>query len=76
MRNFASTEKSKKMEKLTIEIDTRTNKGKFLLGLIKEMAKEGSFVKIPQKADTVQEVKQALREVKTGKRKPINELFK
>lgn len=63
------------MEKITIEIDTRSNKGKHLLGLIKEMAKEGSFVKI-QGADTIEEVKEALKEVKAGKRKPISQLFK
>ncbi|KOH45663.1 hypothetical protein [Sunxiuqinia dokdonensis] len=33
------------MEKLILEIDTRSNKGKYLLGLIKEMAKDGAFVK-------------------------------
>lgn len=63
------------MEKLTIKIDTKNNKGKYLYRLITEMAKEGSFLEI-QKEETVNEVKTALREMKAGKRNPINELFK
>lgn len=63
------------MEKLTIKIDTKNSKGKYLYGLITEMAKDGSFLEI-QKEETVAEVKTALREMKAGRRKPINELFK
>lgn len=62
------------METLTIKIDTRSVKGKQLVGLINDMAKEGS-VKI-KKNETHQEIKTALKEVKAGKIKPINELFK
>jgi hypothetical protein len=62
------------MEILTIKIDTRSNKGKHLFGLITEMAKEGTFVEI-QKAETHREIKAALKEMKAGKRKPIDELF-
>lgn len=62
------------METLTIKIDTRSDKGKQLVGLINDMAKEGS-VKI-QKNETHQEIKTALKEMKAGKIKPINELFK
>lgn len=62
------------METLTIKINTRSNKGKQLLGLITEMAKEGS-VEI-QKTETYREVKTALKEMKAGKVKPISELFK
>jgi hypothetical protein len=38
------------------------------------MAKEGSFIEI-EKSETYKEVKKSLREMKQGKRKPINELF-
>ena len=62
------------METLTIKINTRSNKGKHLSGLIHEMAKEGS-VEI-QKAETYREVKTAIKEMKAGKVKPISELFK
>lgn len=64
-----------KMEKLILEIDTRSNKGKYLLGLIKEMAKDGSFVKI-QKNDLTNELRTSVREMKAGKTKPIDQLFK
>jgi len=36
------------METITLKINTRINKGKYLLGLIREMAKEGSVVEIEQ----------------------------
>ena len=61
------------METFTIKINTRSNKGKQLVGLINEMAKEGS-VEI-QKNETHREIKSALKEMKVGKIKPINELF-
>jgi hypothetical protein len=63
------------METITIKIDTRNDKGKYLLGLITEMAKEGSFIEI-EKMDTYNEVKTSLKEMKQGKRKLVNELFK
>jgi len=63
------------METLTIEIDTRNNKGKYLLGLIKEMSKEGSFVKI-KKDNLEHELKESIKEMKAGKTKPIEQLFK
>lgn len=62
------------MEKLVLEIDTRSNKGKYLLGLIKEMAKDGTFVKI-HKNDLADELRTSIREMKTGKTKPIDQLF-
>ncbi len=62
------------METLTIKINTRSNKGKHLIELINEMEKEGS-VEI-QKAETYREVKTAIKEMKTGRVKPITELFK
>jgi hypothetical protein len=34
------------VETITIKIDTTNEKGKYLLGLITEMAKDGSFIKI------------------------------
>jgi len=62
------------METIKIKIDTANKLGKYLLGLITEMAKEGSFIEI-EKMDTYNEVKTSLREMKQGKRKPVNELF-
>lgn len=62
------------MEKLILEIDTRSNKGKYLLGLIKEMAKDGAFVKI-HKNDLANELITSIREMKAGKTKPIDQLF-
>lgn len=62
------------METLTIKFNTRSNKGKQLVGLINEMAKEGS-IEI-QKNETHREIKIALKEMKVGKIKPITELFK
>jgi hypothetical protein len=63
------------METLTIKIDTNSNKGKYLFGLITEMAKEGTFIEI-EKDDIYEDIKTSIKEVKAGKRKPINELFK
>ena len=62
------------METLTIKIDTQSDKGKQLIGLINDMSKEGS-VKI-KKNENHQEIKTALKEMKAGKLKPINDLFK
>jgi hypothetical protein len=62
------------METITIKINTRRSKGKQLVGLIHELEKDGS-VEI-QKTETYSEVKKAIREMKAGKVKSINELFK
>jgi hypothetical protein len=62
------------METITIKIDTDNNKGRYLLGLITEMAKEGTFIEI-EKSETYKEVKTSIKEMKQGKRKPIDELF-
>jgi hypothetical protein len=62
------------METITIKINTRRSKGKQLIGLIHELEKDGS-VEI-QKTETYSEVKAAIREMKAGKVKPVNELFK
>ena len=61
------------METMTITIKG-TAKGKKLVGLIKELAKEGD-VEI-KKSDTYKEVETALKEVRDGKVKPFDELFK
>ena len=63
------------METLTIKIDTSSNKGKYLYGLITEMAKEGTFVEI-EKDDIYDDITTSIKEMKAGKRKPIDELFK
>lgn len=63
------------MEKLTIKIDTRSNKGKYLLGLIRELAKDSSYIEIMSN-ETANELRSSLRELKGGKRKPIDQLLK
>ena len=63
------------METLTIKIDTSSNKGKYLFGLITEMAKEGTFVKI-ENNELYEDITTSIKEMKAGKRKPIEELFK
>jgi hypothetical protein len=63
------------METLTIKIDTRNSKGKYLFGLITEMAKDGTFVEI-EKDDIYKDIQASLKEIKAGKRKSINELLK
>ncbi len=61
------------METLTIKINTRKRKGRDLVKLIVELAKDGS-VEI-QKNQVYKDVEESLRQVKEGKVKPINELF-
>lgn len=61
------------METLTIKINTRKRKGRDLVKLIDELAKEGS-VEI-QKNQVYKDVEEALLQVKEGKVKPISELF-
>ena len=61
------------MEPITIKVNTQSSKGKQLLGLIHDMAKDGDL-KI-QKPNTYNEVKRGIHEMKEGKVKPINELF-
>lgn len=62
------------METITIKIDTAKDKEKYLLGLITDMAKDGSFINI-EKSETYKEVRTSLREMKQGKRKPIREMI-
>lgn len=50
------------METITIKINTKSNKGKYLLGLIKEMAKDETFVKIEPNIE--EEIKVGLEQVK------------
>jgi len=50
------------METIKLKINTRNNKGKYLLGLIKEMAKDGTFVEI--EADVIDEITTGLKQVK------------
>lgn len=61
------------MKTITIKIKS-TPKGKQLVGLIKELAKEGE-VEI-KKSKTYKEVEKAIKEVRAGKVKPFNDLFK
>ena len=62
------------MEIITIKVNTKSDKAKQLLSLIQEMADDGD-VQI-QKLNSYNEVKKGIREMKQGKVKPINELFK
>jgi len=50
------------METITLKINTRSNKGKYLLGLIKEMAKDGTFVEI--ESNIIDEISSGLKQVK------------
>ena len=50
------------METITLKINTRNNKGKYLLGLIKEMAKDGTFVEI--EPNFIAEIETGLEQVK------------
>ncbi len=50
------------METITLRINTRSNKGKHLLGLIKEMAKDETFVEI--ETSVIDEIKTGLEQVK------------
>jgi hypothetical protein len=61
------------METLTIKINTRKRKGRDLVKLIDELAKDGS-VEI-QKNQVYKDVEEALLQLKEGKARPINELF-
>lgn len=61
------------METLTIKINTRKRKGRDLVKLIDELAKDGS-VEI-QKNQVYKDVEEALLQLKEGKAKPISELF-
>ena len=62
------------MEIITIKVNTQSDKAKQLLSLIKDMVNDGD-VQI-QKSVTYNEVKRGIHELKQGKVKPINELFK
>jgi len=62
------------MKTFTIEVDTRTAKGKNFVNLINEMEKEG-FLKIV-KSRLYQEIEESLKDVKAGRVRPFNELFK
>lgn len=50
------------METITLKINTRNNKGKYLLGLIKEMAKEGNFIEI--EPNVMEDIATGLEQVK------------
>jgi hypothetical protein len=62
------------METLTIKIDTSNNKGKYLFGLITEMAKDGTYIEI-EKDDIYDDIQTSIKELKAGKRKPFSELL-
>lgn len=50
------------METITLKINTRSNKGKFLIGLIREMAKDGTFIEI--ESNIMDEIETSLKQVK------------
>lgn len=59
---------------ITLKIDTKSNKGKHLLGLITEMAKEKSVVEI-EKSETFLEIEAAISEMKAGKTKSAQQFI-
>lgn len=55
------------METITLKINTRNNKGKYLLGLIKEMAKDGTFVEIePNIVDDITTSLEQVKKIQSG----------
>jgi lysyl-tRNA synthetase class II len=50
------------METITLKINTRSNKGKFLIGLIREMAKDRTFIEI--ESNVMDEIATGLKQVK------------
>ncbi|MDP2888304.1 MAG: hypothetical protein Q8P34_04955 [Bacteroidota bacterium] len=50
------------METITLKINTRSNKGRFLIGLIREMAKDGTFIEI--ESNVMDEIESGLKQVK------------
>ena len=50
------------METIILKINTRSNKGKFLIGLIREMAKDGTFIEI--ESNGMDEIVTGLKQVK------------
>jgi len=62
------------MTTLTIKINTRLNKGKQLVSLINELAREGAVEF--EKSTTYKDVQKGIHDMKAGKVKPIKELFK
>jgi len=71
--NF-DTLKCNYMEIITIKVKKQSLKATQLLNLIHEMAKDGDLQ--IQKLTTFNEVRKGIRELKQGKVKPIEELFK
>lgn len=63
------------MQKLTLKIDTKSNKGKYLVGLIRELAKDSDEIEIVSN-ETMHELRSSLQELKAGKRKSIDQLLK
>ena len=50
------------MQKITLKINTRDKKGKYLLGLIRERTKEGNFIEI--ESTVMDEITIAMEQVK------------
>lgn len=66
------------METITLKINTHSNKGRYLMGFIKEMAKDGTFVEI--ESSLVDEISTGLKQVKkiqTGElpKRSINQML-
>ncbi len=61
------------MATTTIKINARSKKAQYLLGLAKEIAKIDKGVTI---IDPVENLEQSIREMRQGKLKPVENLFK
>ncbi len=62
------------METIIIKVNTKSSKAKQLFSLIRDMVNDGD-VKV-EKSSIFNEVKKGVKEIKDGKVKPIEELFK
>lgn len=62
------------METIIIKVNTKSSKAKQLFSLIRDMVNDGD-VKV-EKSSIFNEVKKGIKEIKDGKVKPIEELFK
>lgn len=66
------------METITLKINTRHKMGKYLLGLIKEMAKEGTFVEIePNIEDDITTSLEQVKKIQSGElpKRSVKQMF-
>ena len=66
------------MEKLILEIDTKSSKGKYLVGLISEMARLDKGIEIIESPTPNSTTRKAMKDAETGKTlraNSVDELF-